>query len=58
MTLQFSCSFPKIHWTRPTEAAYNTHMVHNIDAIYDQGVFRPVQPVALPEGTAVHLRVE
>lgn len=33
-------------------------MVHNVDAIYDQGVFRPVQPVALPGGTPVHLRVE
>ena len=33
-------------------------MIHNIDAIYDQGVFRPVQPVVLPEGTRVHLRVE
>jgi predicted DNA-binding antitoxin AbrB/MazE fold protein len=33
-------------------------MIHDIDAIYDQGVFRPVQPVALPEGTPVHLRVE
>jgi predicted DNA-binding antitoxin AbrB/MazE fold protein len=33
-------------------------VIHNIDAIYDQGVFRPVQPLALPEGTRVHLRVE
>ena len=33
-------------------------MIHNIDAIYDQGVLRPVQPLALPEGTRVHLRVE
>jgi predicted DNA-binding antitoxin AbrB/MazE fold protein len=33
-------------------------MVHNIDAIYDHGVFRPVEPVALPEGARVHLRVE
>jgi predicted DNA-binding antitoxin AbrB/MazE fold protein len=29
-----------------------------IDAIYDHGVFRPVGPLALPEGTRVRLRVE
>jgi predicted DNA-binding antitoxin AbrB/MazE fold protein len=33
-------------------------MVHNIDAIYDHGVFRPVVPLSLPEGVRVHLRVE
>jgi predicted DNA-binding antitoxin AbrB/MazE fold protein len=33
-------------------------MTHNIDAIYDNGVFRPIEPVILPEGTRVHLRVE
>jgi predicted DNA-binding antitoxin AbrB/MazE fold protein len=33
-------------------------MIHNIEAIYDHGVFRPVQPVVLPEGTRVSLRVE
>jgi predicted DNA-binding antitoxin AbrB/MazE fold protein len=33
-------------------------MVHNIDAIYDHGVLRPVGPLALPEGARVHLRVE
>jgi predicted DNA-binding antitoxin AbrB/MazE fold protein len=33
-------------------------MVHNIDAIYDQGVFRPIQPLSLPAGTRVHLRIE
>jgi predicted DNA-binding antitoxin AbrB/MazE fold protein len=33
-------------------------MIHNVDAIYDQGVFRPVVPVGLPDGTPVHLRVE
>jgi predicted DNA-binding antitoxin AbrB/MazE fold protein len=29
-----------------------------IDAIYDHGVFRPTEPLALPDGTRVHLRVE
>jgi predicted DNA-binding antitoxin AbrB/MazE fold protein len=33
-------------------------MIHNIDAIYDNGVLRPVEPLALPEGARVHLRVE
>jgi len=33
-------------------------MVHNIDAIYDHGVFRPLAPLALPQGARVHLRVE
>jgi predicted DNA-binding antitoxin AbrB/MazE fold protein len=33
-------------------------MIHDIDAIYDQGVFRPVEPLALPQGARVHLRVE
>ena len=33
-------------------------MIHNVDAIYDQGVFRPVAPLTLPNGTPVHLRVE
>jgi predicted DNA-binding antitoxin AbrB/MazE fold protein len=33
-------------------------MIHNVDAIYDHGVFRPSEPLPLPEGTRVHLRVE
>jgi len=33
-------------------------MVHNIEAIYDHGVFRPVEPVVISEGTRVKLRVE
>jgi predicted DNA-binding antitoxin AbrB/MazE fold protein len=33
-------------------------MIHDIEAIYDQGVFRPVGPVVIPEGARVHLRVE
>jgi predicted DNA-binding antitoxin AbrB/MazE fold protein len=33
-------------------------MIPNIDAIYDRGVLRPVEPLALPEGARVHLRVE
>jgi predicted DNA-binding antitoxin AbrB/MazE fold protein len=33
-------------------------MVRHIDAIFSQGAFRPIQPLALPEGTRVHLRVE
>ncbi len=33
-------------------------MGHDIDAIYDQGVFRPLEPLVLPNGTRVHLCVE
>lgn len=33
-------------------------MIHDIDAIYDRGVFRPIKPLALPEGLRVRLRVE
>jgi predicted DNA-binding antitoxin AbrB/MazE fold protein len=33
-------------------------MVHDINAIFDQGVFRPLDPVVLADGTRVHLRVE
>ncbi len=33
-------------------------MIHTIDAIYDHGVFRPVVPLSLPEGTRVQLHVE
>jgi predicted DNA-binding antitoxin AbrB/MazE fold protein len=33
-------------------------MIHSLDAIYDQGVFRPVEPLKLPNGLRVHLRVE
>ena len=32
-------------------------MIH-VDAIYDHGVLRPIEPLALPEGARVHLRVE
>ncbi len=33
-------------------------MVRHIDAIFSQGTFRPLEPLALPEGTRVHLSVE
>jgi predicted DNA-binding antitoxin AbrB/MazE fold protein len=33
-------------------------MVRQLDAIFSQGVFRPLEPLALPEGTRVHLSVE
>lgn len=33
-------------------------MVRHIDAIFSQGAFRPLEPLALPEGTRVHLCVE
>lgn len=37
---------------------YNAGMVRHIDAIFSQGAFRPILPLALPEGTRVHLSVE
>ena len=33
-------------------------MVRQVDAIFTQGTFRPLAPLALPEGTRVHLSVE
>jgi predicted DNA-binding antitoxin AbrB/MazE fold protein len=33
-------------------------MVRHVDAIFSQGAFRPLVPLALPEGTRVHLSVE
>jgi predicted DNA-binding antitoxin AbrB/MazE fold protein len=33
-------------------------MSDNIEAIYDHGIFRPIQPLVLPEGTRVQIRVE
>jgi predicted DNA-binding antitoxin AbrB/MazE fold protein len=33
-------------------------MTYNIDAIYDHGVFCPLQPLAMPDGTRVHLHFE
>jgi predicted DNA-binding antitoxin AbrB/MazE fold protein len=33
-------------------------MIHHVDAIYDHGVFRPLDPLSLPDGVRVHLRIE
>ncbi len=33
-------------------------MVRHVDAIFSQGMFRPTQPVTLPEGTRVQLSIE
>jgi predicted DNA-binding antitoxin AbrB/MazE fold protein len=33
-------------------------MVRQVDAIFTQGSFRPIEPMALPEGTRVRLSVE
>ncbi len=39
-------------------ARYNEAMVRHVNAIFSKGVFRPVEPLALQEGTRVHLSVE
>jgi predicted DNA-binding antitoxin AbrB/MazE fold protein len=33
-------------------------MVQNVEAIFDQGVLKPLVPLALPQGARVSLRVE
>lgn len=33
-------------------------MIHDIDAIYDHGVFRPTEPLILPDGARVRLHIE
>ena len=33
-------------------------MSHDIRAIFDKGVFRPVEPLDLPDGTCANLRVD
>src|SRR5881396_1384717 len=42
----------------PPDARYNQLMVRQVDAIFTQGSFRPIEPLALPEGTRVRLSVE
>lgn len=37
---------------------YNRLMVRHVDAIFSQGTFRPLEHLALPEGTRVHLSIE
>ena len=33
-------------------------MTHDVEAIYDQGVFRPLAPLVLADGSRVHLHIE
>jgi predicted DNA-binding antitoxin AbrB/MazE fold protein len=33
-------------------------MLRHVDAIFSQSAFRPLEPLALPEGTRVHLTIE
>ena len=40
------------------DCRYNALVVRHVDAIFSQGAFRPLEPLALPEGTRVHLSVE
>jgi predicted DNA-binding antitoxin AbrB/MazE fold protein len=49
-------------WLNPVPSTvmvcYDGCMVRQIDAIFSQGAFRPLEPLSLPEGTRVHLSVE
>jgi predicted DNA-binding antitoxin AbrB/MazE fold protein len=49
-----------VGWALPTKWSghYNRLMVLHVDAIFSQGAFRPLEPLALAEGTRVHLSVE
>jgi predicted DNA-binding antitoxin AbrB/MazE fold protein len=49
---------PSRVYTLLAYARYNHFMVRHVDAIFSQGAFRPLEPLALPEGTRVHLSVE
>lgn len=51
-------SSPSRVYTLLAFARYNQFMVRHVDAIFRQGAFRPLEPLALPEGTRVHLSVE
>jgi len=33
-------------------------MTYDVDAVFDNGVFRPLEPLAIPDGLRVHLHVE
>jgi predicted DNA-binding antitoxin AbrB/MazE fold protein len=33
-------------------------MTYDIEAIYNDGVFRPLMSIAIPDGARVHLRIE
>jgi predicted DNA-binding antitoxin AbrB/MazE fold protein len=33
-------------------------MAFDVDAIFDHGMLRPLEPIALPDGARVHLHVE
>lgn len=33
-------------------------MDFDVDAIFDHGIFRPLEPLALPDGSHVHLQVK
>ncbi len=46
------------HVARTLRAGYTTGMDKRFEAIYERGVFRPLEPVDLPDQTKVHLQLQ
>lgn len=44
-------------WTFIFGAKYTYDMRHSIPAVFDDGVFRPLEPVDCPDGTRVEVQV-
>jgi len=49
--------FGSFFWTTSPMAAYNLPMSRTIPAVFDAGVFRPLEPVELAEGTRVGVQI-
>ncbi len=45
-------------WTTTSFVRYNRIMTRTITAIFDAGVFRPLEPVGLADGTQVELKLQ
>jgi hypothetical protein len=53
-----SASSTEPHLYIAPECDYNRLVVRQVDAIFSHGAFRPLEALAIPEGTRVHLSVE
>ena len=45
-------------WTGATEQHYNGIMTRHVNAIYENGVFKPLEPLDLPDRELVSLSIE